>query len=61
MQCANLWDQSDDVVEKFEQKAYRMLLDNGVVQLTDEPIEDLPNAQRIYDLAEELFEMSQYV
>jgi hypothetical protein len=56
-----LWNQSDDVIEKFEQKAYHMLLGNGVVKTTDQPIEDSPNAQRVYDLAEELFETSQYV
>jgi hypothetical protein len=56
-----LWDQSDDVIKKFQQKAYHMLLGNGVVQSSDQPIEDSPNVQRVYDLAEELFEISQYV
>ena len=60
MQRASLWEQSDDVIEQFEQKAYLLLVDNGTVQLIDQPIEDLPNVQRIYALAEELFELSQY-
>ena len=60
MDRASLWEQSDDVIERFEQKAYLLLVDNGTVQLVDQPIEDLPNVQRIYALAEELFQLSQH-
>lgn len=61
MKHVSLWDQPDDVVKKFEKKAYCMLVDIGLIQLIDKPIEDSSYVERIYELAEELFDVSRYV
>lgn len=61
MKRPNLYDQPQDIIEKFEAKAYFMLVDIGLIQLADKPIEDLSHVERIYELAEELFDVSRYI
>jgi len=53
---AELWQQDDDTIEIFLDRATRRLIANGVIPMTDD-VQNLPHYEStIQNLAEELFE-----
>lgn len=61
MTINNLYDQSQDTIDQYEEKAYNILLNSGTIKLVDEPLEDTEYVERVYELAQELWEINLYI
>jgi hypothetical protein len=54
----NLFDQSDEVIEKYIDLAQHRLVNAGHLPFVDEPIEDSPKFDYVCEVAQELYEES---
>jgi DNA-binding GntR family transcriptional regulator len=59
----NLYSQPQEVIDRFEDKAYSMLVSRGIIKLVDGKADNYADnyvdAELIADMAQELFDISQ--
>lgn len=56
MTTKDLFDEADEVIEQYIERAYEKLVGSGFLPLVDEPIEDSPKFDLVCEVAQELYE-----